>query len=159
MTSIKQKIISLNLSNKIPSVNIVNDTQSPVLGNGIVQTTPSLTLTVLLYVPKFSVGLLSISQFTKHNNNKITFFPSYVFQDLSTGGIGLGHETEGMYYLDDRMTPTGFIAGQPDPVLLWHWSLVHSSVQKLQSVVPIKSSVSTLGYKSCELGKHRCVAH
>jgi len=48
-----------------------------VLGNGVVQATPSLTLTDILYVPRFSFSLLSISQFTKHNNYKIPLFSSH----------------------------------------------------------------------------------
>ena len=44
-----------------------------------------------------------------------------MFQDKSTGKrIGSGHERGGIYYLNDRVTPTGLVAGQPDPVLLWH---------------------------------------
>ena len=73
MTGIKKKFISVNLSNKFSSVNIVDGTQSHVLGNGVIQATPSLAFTDVLYVPKFSVSLLSISQFTKYNNCKITF--------------------------------------------------------------------------------------
>jgi len=45
MTGIKQKFISLKFSNTYPSVKIADDTQSPVLGNEIIQATPSLTLT------------------------------------------------------------------------------------------------------------------
>jgi len=121
-------------------------TQSYVLDNGVVQATPSLTLT----------DLLSISQFTKHNNCKIILFPSHcAFQDLSTGRrICSVHERRGMYYLDDRVTPTVLVADQPDQVLLWHWSLGHLSLQQLQFVVPITSFVSSLGCESCELGKH-----
>ena len=50
MICIKQKIISLNLSNKFSSVNIVDGSQSPVLGNEVVQVTSFLTLTDVLYV-------------------------------------------------------------------------------------------------------------
>jgi len=74
MTGIKQKFVSLNLSNTFPQVNLADGTQSPLLGNEIVQTTPSLTLIDVIFVPKFPVSLLSISQFTKYNNCKITFF-------------------------------------------------------------------------------------
>ena len=78
-----------------------------------------------------------------------------MFQDLSTGKrIGSGHKRGGIYNLDDRVTRTGLVADQPDPVLLWHWHLGYPSVQKLQSVIPIESSVSSLGCKSCKLGKH-----
>jgi len=61
MTGIKDKFISSHLFNQFSSVNIVDDTQSHVLGNGVVQITPSLNLTNMLYVLKFSVSLLSIS--------------------------------------------------------------------------------------------------
>ena len=60
MTCIQKKFDSLYLSNKFSSVNIVDDTQSLVLGNRVVHATPSLTLSDVLYVLKFSV-----SQFTK----------------------------------------------------------------------------------------------
>jgi len=156
MIGIKQKFVSLNLSSIHPSVKITDGTHSHVLGNEVVQATPSLTLTNILYVSWFPVSLLSISQFTKHNNCKITFLPSHcVFQDMSTGKrIGSGHERGGIYYLDDRVTPTGLVAGQPDPILLWHWRLGYPSVQKLQSIILIESSISSLGCESCELGKH-----
>ena len=86
----------------------------------VVQATSSLTLTDVIYVPYFPVSLLSISQLTKQNNYKITFLHSHcVFQDLSTGKrIGSRHERGGMYYLDDRVSPTSLVADQPDPILL-----------------------------------------
>lgn len=86
MTGIKEKFHSLSFSDKFPSVHIVDGSFTPVLGDEVVQATPSLTLTNLLYVPEFPVSLLFISQFTKNNNCKITFFPSHcVFQDLQMG--------------------------------------------------------------------------
>jgi len=54
MTIIKDKFISLHLSNQFPFVNIADGTQSPVLDNGVVQATPSLNLTNVLYVQKIS---------------------------------------------------------------------------------------------------------
>jgi len=56
--------------------------------------------------------------------------------------------------LNDRVTPSGFVADQPDPVLRWHWRLDHPWVQKLRFVIPIESSISSLGCESCELSKH-----
>jgi len=50
MIGIKQKFVSLTLSSVRPSVKIVDGTHSPVLGNAVVQATPSLTLTDVLYV-------------------------------------------------------------------------------------------------------------
>ena len=94
MTDIKDKFISLHLSNEFPSVNIVDGTKSPVLSNEVVHATLSFNLPNVLYVSKFPISLLSISQFTKQHNCSVTFFPSYfVFQDLTTRRkIGSGHE-------------------------------------------------------------------
>jgi len=61
MTYITQKFVSLNMSTAHPSVKIANDTHSPVLGSGAFQATPSLTLTDILYVPRFLISLLFIS--------------------------------------------------------------------------------------------------
>ena len=77
MAGTKQKFVSLNLLRVHSSVKIIDVTHSLVLGNRVVQTTPSLTLNGVMYVPRFLVSLLSISQFTKHNNCKINFFPSH----------------------------------------------------------------------------------
>ncbi|XP_020255709.1 uncharacterized protein LOC109832716 [Asparagus officinalis] len=122
MIGIKDRFISLHLSNKFPSIRIADGTLSPVFDAGVVHTTSSLKLNDVLYAPKFPVSLLSISKFTKHNNFKVTFFPSYcVFQDLATGmTIGSGHERGGMYYLDDSVPGAGLVAAQPDSTLLWH---------------------------------------
>jgi len=65
MTGITQKFVFLNMSTAHPSVKIADNTHSPILGNGVVQATLSLTLTDVLYVPCFPVSLLSISQLTK----------------------------------------------------------------------------------------------
>jgi len=112
MAGIKQKIVSLNLSNKFPSINIADGTQSAILGNEVVQATPSLTLIDVLYVSN-SLLVLSISQITKHNNWEIIFFPSHhIFQDLLTGKrIGTGYKRRVMYYLNDKVLPTGLVAG------------------------------------------------
>ena len=155
MTGTKQEYVSLNLSCVHPSVKIVDGTHSPVLGNAVVQATPSLTLTDVLYVSRFPFSLLSISQFTKHNNCKIIFFSSNcVFQDLSVGKkIGSGHEQGGIYYLDDRVTLTGLIAGQHDSALLWHWRLGYSSVYSCWVLYFFLRLC-----ESCEVG-HRATFH
>ena len=61
MTGITQKFISLNMFTAHASVKIADSTHSPVLGNGIVQVTPSLILTDVLYVSRSPVSLLTIS--------------------------------------------------------------------------------------------------
>jgi len=49
MAGIKEKIMSLNLSNTYPSVKITDGSHSLVLGNGVVHATSSLTLADVLY--------------------------------------------------------------------------------------------------------------
>ena len=48
MTGIQNKFDSLHLSNKFSSVNIVDGIQPPILGNGVVHATPSLTLNFVI---------------------------------------------------------------------------------------------------------------
>ena len=77
-----------------------------------------------------------------------------MFQDPSTGKrIGSGHERGGIYCLDDRVTSTGLVKGQSDPVLLWYWRLGHPSVQKFWSVIPVESPIFSLDCESCKLRK------
>jgi len=65
MPGIKDKFTFSHLSTQFSSVNIADGTQSHVLGDGVAQATPSLNLKNVIYVPKFLVSLLSISQFIK----------------------------------------------------------------------------------------------
>ena len=65
-----------------PSFKIPDGIHSPVLGNEIVRAYPSLTLTDVLYVPRFPVSFLSIGQLIKQNNRNITFFLSLCFLGL-----------------------------------------------------------------------------
>ena len=72
MTCIKQKFVSLNLSNKFSSINIDDDIQSPVLGNRVVQAIPSSTFTVsymfqnfrLVFCPSVSLPDIIIAIFS-----------------------------------------------------------------------------------------------
>ena len=77
MTNIRDKFHSLSLSSHISPVNIVDDIASCVLGEGIVHATLLLTLNNVLYVLKFLVMLLSISQIIKNKNCIVTFFFTY----------------------------------------------------------------------------------
>jgi len=77
-----------------------------------------------------------------------------VFQDLSTGKrIGSRHERGGIYYLDDRVTPTGLVAGQPDQFYFstGAWVILRC---KSYSLLFLLSPLFSLGCKYCELGKH-----
>ncbi|XP_077246070.1 uncharacterized protein LOC143885920 [Tasmannia lanceolata] len=99
-------------------VTLANGTRCPISGTGTVTAISNLSLSSVLCVPTFSCNLLSVSQLTNRLNCSVTFFPSnFVFQDLTTGKkIGLGHATDGLYYLDDAITPTAFIIFIVSPV-------------------------------------------
>ena len=55
---------SLSLSSSIAPVSIVDASHSPIFGIGIINPSPSLTLSDVLYAPKFSINLLSVSRLT-----------------------------------------------------------------------------------------------
>uniref|UniRef100_A0A0V0HLH7 Putative ovule protein n=2 Tax=Solanum chacoense TaxID=4108 RepID=A0A0V0HLH7_SOLCH len=72
-------------------------------------------------------------------------------QDHSTGQmIGTRHESQGLYYL----TSSNSITSCPftHPPNLFHKHLGHPILSKLQKMVPILSSLSTLDCESCQLG-------
>ncbi|EOY09554.1 Uncharacterized protein TCM_024962 [Theobroma cacao] len=73
-----------------------------VLGSGTINPTPSISLSNVLNLPKFSFNLISVSKLTSALNCCISFFPNFcLFQDLTTKRIiGTGRESEGLYYLD-----------------------------------------------------------
>ena len=83
-------------------VRIADGSFSPVAGKGSIQISDSITLESVLYVPKLSCNLLSISQLTKDSNCSVIFSPTNCFfQDLSSGKtIGSAKVCEGLYYLE-----------------------------------------------------------
>ncbi|XP_028106008.1 uncharacterized protein LOC114305088 [Camellia sinensis] len=83
-------------------VRIADGTVSSISGKGLVQVTPTMHLSSVLHVPKFSVNLLSLSRLTQDLNCCVTFFPDHcLFQDLVTGRtIGSGSAENGLYFLD-----------------------------------------------------------
>lgn len=59
---------------------IADGTLSPISGKGSVNVSTALSLSSVLYVPKFTTNMLSISCLTKDLNCLVTFFTShYVF--------------------------------------------------------------------------------
>jgi len=42
--------------------------------------------------------------------------------------------------VDNGVSPTGLVVGQPDSILLWHWCLGHPSLHKFRSVISIEFS-------------------
>ncbi|KAL0316464.1 UNVERIFIED_CONTAM: Retrovirus-related Pol polyprotein from transposon RE2 [Sesamum radiatum] len=119
-----------------------------------VRPTDYLTLTNVLFAPKFPVNLLSVSQLTKTHNCSVTFSPSYsVIQDLQTRRtIGTGHKRGGLYFLDTTPLVDARALFASISPLQWHSRLGHPSLPTLQKILPIHSA--RLECESCELGKH-----
>jgi hypothetical protein len=89
-----------------------------------------------LHVPNFPVSLLSVSSITKSLNCRAVFEPAFcVFQDLKSGRVlGTGTERDGLYYLDNELTPLALSAmsiSTTDEFLLLHYRLGHPSFQSL----------------------------
>ncbi|KAL0405896.1 UNVERIFIED_CONTAM: Retrovirus-related Pol polyprotein from transposon RE2 [Sesamum latifolium] len=151
LTGNRSHFSSLSISHNSLSVRLADGSYSPISGYGTVQPTDHITLTNVLFAPKFPVNLLSVSQLTKKHNCSVTFFPSYcVFQDLQTRRtIGGGHEHGGLYFLD-KSTPADaralFASVSP---LQWHCRLGHPSLPSLNKILPIESA--RLECESCEL--------
>ncbi|XP_021829064.1 uncharacterized protein LOC110769409 [Prunus avium] len=93
------------ISHTPPSQSVVsnaNGTSSPVIGEGSLSLSDSLTLDSVLIVPSLHHNLLSVAQITTALNCTVTFWPTHcVFQDiLSSKTIGCGTRRGKLYYLD-----------------------------------------------------------
>ncbi|KAK4387234.1 Retrovirus-related Pol polyprotein from transposon RE2 [Sesamum angolense] len=139
--------------NSLP-VHLVDGSYSPISGSSTIQPTNHLTLTNVLFAPKVSVNLLSVSQLTKNTQLLSNLFPSYcVFQDLQTQRtIGGGHERGGLYFLDTSPPIDARALFASVSPLQWHCRLGHPSLPILKKVLPIE--LACLECESCELRKH-----
>ncbi|GKC31170.1 retrovirus-related pol polyprotein from transposon TNT 1-94, partial [Tanacetum coccineum] len=71
-----------------PHVTIADGTTTRVLGSGTANPTPTISLSSILYLPKFQFNHLSVSKITCGSNCSVSFFPGYCyFQDLVTKKI------------------------------------------------------------------------
>ncbi|KAL0370945.1 UNVERIFIED_CONTAM: Retrovirus-related Pol polyprotein from transposon RE2 [Sesamum angustifolium] len=110
----------------VPPVRLADGSYSPISGSGTIHPTNHLTLTNVLFAPKFP--------------------------DLQTRRmIGGGHKRGGLYFLNTSPIDARALFASISP-LQWHCRLGHLSLPTLQKDLPIKSS--HLECESCELGKH-----
>jgi len=65
--------------------------------------------------------------------------------------IGIGHESQGLYYLETNSFVSCFPSLSPK---LLHDRLGHPSLAKLKIMVPILNRLQMLECESCQLGKH-----
>ena len=145
---------SLTFPYPLPTITLVNGSQSIAKGIDSVCSLPSLPLTSVLYVLDFPFNLISISKLTRDLHCVLTFSHNFVtLQDRSTGKmIGIGHESQGFFHLSSPLCFTACTSTKA-PLLL-HNHLSHPSLSKFQKLVPHFSNLSSLECESWQLRKH-----
>ncbi|RVX16620.1 Retrovirus-related Pol polyprotein from transposon RE2 [Vitis vinifera] len=154
----KDLFSSITTTSALPTITLVNGSQTVAKGIGLAHPLPSLPLTSVLYTPECSFNLISISKITRTLNCSITFSDKFVtLQDRSTGKtIGIGRESQGLYYLTSPSTPAVCIS--TDTPLLIHSRLGHPSLSKFQKMDKLSAKATKcifLGYSRLQKG-YRC---
>jgi hypothetical protein len=134
--------------------------------SGVVRFSPHFIVTNVLYVPEFSINLISISKVCHSLNYLIQFSNSKcVIQDQKTlKMIGSADECEGLYYLNltNKIAHVTTIDGSTLPTIpqsaIWHFRLGHLSQQRLASLhskFPYVTADHNGICDICHLARHR----
>ncbi|GJZ28086.1 hypothetical protein Tco_0572733 [Tanacetum coccineum] len=130
-------------------VTIVDGSISQVLGSGTINLSPSISLSSVLSLPKFSFNLLSVSRITSNLQCSVKFYPEYyVFKDLKTKKIiGRGQKCDGLYVFEPEVSKSlvGLSSSSPFEA---HCRLGHPSLQSLKKLCPEYSHLSSLNSDS-----------
>nr|GEU58021.1 uncharacterized mitochondrial protein AtMg00810-like [Tanacetum cinerariifolium] len=122
---------------------------SQVLGSGTVNLSPSISLSPVLSLPKFSFNLLSVSRITSNLQCSVKFYPEYcVFKDLKTKKIiGRGRKYDGLYVYEQEVSKSlvGLSSSSPFKT---HCRLGHPSLQSIKKLCPEYSHLSSLNCDS-----------
>lgn len=95
---------SYSLYSNDGKVFLVNGSFIPISGEGSISGSPSITLNLVLHVPKIACNLLLVSKITKSLNCCVKFYPTHcVFQDLITGKKIGNVEEKGLYYITPKV--------------------------------------------------------
>jgi hypothetical protein len=142
------------------SVTLANGSLSKVVGSGTTHLSPDIELLSVLHVLGFPFNLLSISKITKALNCSVSFYPSLcTFQDLKTRRmISIGHEVDGLFYLDLAPTPPSRALRWSASALQWHCHLRHPSLFTLKHQVPSLRHKLCVPCEACQLSKHHHVS-
>ncbi|KAL0393252.1 UNVERIFIED_CONTAM: Retrovirus-related Pol polyprotein from transposon RE1 [Sesamum radiatum] len=126
LTGNRSHFLTFSTSPKFLPIRLADGSYSPISGSGTVQPTAYLTLTNVLFAPKFP--------------------------DLQTRRtIGTGHERGGLYFLDTTPHIDARALSASVSPLQWHSRLGHPSLPTLQKILPIDSA--RLECESCKLEK------
>jgi hypothetical protein len=86
-------------------------------------------------------------------------FLGYHAKDLKTRRmIGMGHEVDGLYYLDLAPTPASCALQSSASALQWHCRLGHHSLPTLKHQVPSLRPKLSVSCEACQLSKHHRVS-
>jgi hypothetical protein len=146
------------------TIQTVDRTPQPIQGMGIVECTPSITLSSVLYVPSFSGSLVSLSSLVDHMGCHVTLDQEncLIVDRRTTRILGSGIRRNDLWFLDRRIdTPctalTVSLGEMEAMVILEHCRLGHLSFDTMAKVFPeIMSKVDKrkLVSDACEYGKH-----
>ena len=142
------------------AVTLADGSHSCVLGSGTIVPTPSIPLTSVLSLPKFSFNLMSVSKLTRALKCYISFFPDFcLFQDLMTKQIiGRGCESGGLYILDPTVRRPIACSGVTIQFETY-CRLGHLLLPLLKKLCPQFSSLLSLDCESCQFAKHHRLSY
>ena len=133
MTSYEKLFSSYIPSSNNHRVKVADGSYALVAGIGTVAISPKISLQSVLYVPKLSCNLISISKITKDLECMINFSSTAcVFQDKIMGRmIGNAKESDGLYYFEnmfpENRSKQTVVCNLSLSIMLLHWRLGHPS--------------------------------
>ena len=148
-------------------VKLPNDHHVRATHSSIVFLSASITLSDVLYIPSFTFNLISISKLVSSTHCKLIFSStSCILQDMSTQvRIGTVEVRNGLYQLTPDHIATCAIHStivhpkcNITPIDLWHFSIGHSSFERLQlmqSCYPFLRNNKNFVCNTCHYAKHK----
>ncbi|KAM1198463.1 hypothetical protein ACFX2H_009809 [Malus domestica] len=169
MTCDSKQVQTLKPSTKTV-VSVANGNSAPIIREGTVSLSDTLSLDIVFVVHSLDYNLLSVAQITVALHCLVIFWPSFcVFKDIRTRKtIGYGIRKGKIYYLEltsssTQMLTQALTVGGPQgeqnkasKVWLWHRRLGHASFGYLRRLFPslfLKNDVSSFKCGVCELAK------
>lgn len=153
-------------------IRIADGSFAPIVGKSHISPFDGLILQNVLYVPKISYNLLSVSKITRDLNCCVAFSPNnVVFQDLSSRTmIGTARHNRVLYFLDDDTSSRNsyrtslqcsYFSTSEKDCMLWHFCLGHPNFQYMKSLFPHlfnKVDISSLSCDVCIRAKQHRVS-
>jgi hypothetical protein len=160
MTGNSKLISDIHYKQSTHAVTLADGSQAFVQGIGKLRLSSHLLLNSVLYLPKLSFNLISVSQITKDLKCSISFFPDHCeFQDLTTRNIiGRGEACGGLYVFDNVPSKSTSCSSVTSSAIQLHCQLGHPSLPLFKKLCPQFSSLSTLHCESCQYAKHHRVS-